>query len=499
MTQPGLLAIDQGTTSSRAMVFDRRGGVLALAQQEYPQSYPRSGWVEQDPEALWQSVVSVARQALAEAEAGGARVLGLGISNQRETTLLWDRHSGRPVHNAIVWQDRRTAEHCRELAAAGAGELVRERSGLLLDPYFSATKPAWLLDEVPGARARAQRGELLFGTVDSFLLWRLTGGRVHGTDATNASRTSLFNIHRQQWDEDLLKLFRIPSDILPQVFDTTHDYGHTDPEILGRSLPILALVGDQQAAAFGQCCFQPGSLKSTYGTGCFALMNTGARPVSSSHRLLTTVASRIKGRVSYALEGSIFMAGATVKWLRDRLGVIDSAAETEALARSLEDNGGVYLVPAFAGLGAPWWDPEARGALLGLTQDSGPAHLARAALESVAYQTMDLLDAMAEDGMSAKTLRVDGGMVANPWLLQFLADMVDCPVERPRISETTALGAAWLAGLQCGLYSEPAELEALWHCDARFEPAVRAPLRQQRRRQWHEAVQRVLSAQPSSG
>lgn len=491
--EPCILAIDQGTTSSRAMVFNGRGQPVAMAQQEFAQIYPRNGWVEHNPEELWASVLAVTRAALAKAEAAGGQVHAIGITNQRETALLWDRQTSEPIHNAIVWQDRRTAEHCRDLAREGLDKEIQQRSGLLLDPYFSATKVSWLLDHVPGARQRAERGELAFGTVDSFLLWRLTGGRVHATDATNASRTNLFNIHQQQWDHDLLKMFRVPLSILPEVLDSAQEYGATCASFLGRPLPILGVAGDQQAAAMGQACFQPGRIKSTYGTGCFVLMNTGTQPVHSRHRLLTTVAYRLGGQVSYALEGSIFVAGAAVKWLRDGLGLIDSAAETARLASSLPDNAGMYLVPAFAGLGAPWWDPDARGALFGLTQSSGPAEFARCALESVCYQTSDLFDAIGDDGIRPDVLRVDGGMVANDWLMQFLADVLDVPVERPCISETTALGAAYLAGLQSGLYSDLHALEQMWRRDARFEPRCDPALRQRLRAGWHDAVRRVLS------
>ena len=488
-----LLAIDQGTTSSRAIVFAADDGrILAQAQEEFPQLYPRSGWVEHDPEAIWQSVLRTTRTALKRAEAAGLTVVAAGITNQRETVLIWDRNTGKPIHNAIVWQDRRTADHCRALRNAGHEAMIGARTGLLLDPYFSASKIAWLLDHVDGARARAEAGALAFGTVDSFLLWRLSGGRVHATDATNAARTLLFDIHRQVWDDTLLRLFGIPRALLPEVRDSAADYGETDPALLGRAVPIRGVAGDQQAASVGQGCFQPGSIKSTYGTGSFVVLNTGETPVASENRLLTTIAYRLDGRPTYALEGAIFAAGAAVQWLRDSLGLMRSAAETEALAESLPDNRGVYLVPAFTGLGAPHWRSDARGALFGLTRDSGAPEFARAALESVCYQTHDLLRAMAQDGARLATLRVDGGMVANNWLCQFLADILAMPVERPRVMETTALGAALLAGLGCGLYDGVDSLIERWACDARFAPAMEAGARATALAGWQDALSRVL-------
>jgi glycerol kinase len=495
MSECCILAIDQGTTSSRAMIFDRSGHVVAVAQQEFRQIYPRDGWVEHDPEELWQSVLAVSRQALRQAEEAGRRVAGIGITNQRETTLVWERRSGRPIGNAIVWQDRRTAAYCAELKAAGMQERVAEKTGLLLDPYFSATKLAWLLDHVDAARERAQRGELAFGTVDSFLLWRLTGGTVHATDATNASRTMLFNIHTQQWDASLLELFRIPPSLLPEVKDCSADFGATDAALFGRALPIGGIAGDQQAAAIGQACLEPGMIKSTYGTGCFVLMNTGAKAVRSQHGLLTTVAYRVKGQTSYAVEGSIFVAGAAIQWLRDGLKLIDSAAQVEALAQGLDSNRGVYLVPAFTGLGAPHWDPHARGAIFGLTRDTGVAEIARAALEAVGYQTHDLMDAIKRDsGTGAKALRVDGGMAANNWFLQFLADLLAIPVERPRVTETTALGAAFLAGVQFGLFASLADIAQHWQRDALFTPRLGRVERDRLLRGWQKAVARVLEA-----
>ena len=492
--KPRILAIDQGTTSSRAIVFDADGRVITTAQREFRQSFPADGWVEHDPEEIWQSTSEVCRKAL-EAGGGAAGVAGIGITNQRETTLVWDRATGEPVYPAIVWQDRRTAARCRELREQGHEPLVTERTGLLLDPYFSATKAAWILERVEDARERAQRGELAFGTVDTWLIWKLTNGRVHATDATNASRTMLFNIHEQCWDRKLLELFDIPPSLLPEVRDCAADYGTASEGLGGASLPIAGVAGDQQSALVGQACFRPGMVKSTYGTGCFALMNTGEQAVRSRNRLLTTVGYRIDGQTTYAVEGSIFVAGAAVQWLRDKLGIIRSAAETEGLAAGLESNRGVYLVPAFTGLGAPYWDPDARGAIVGLTRDSGRAEIARAALEAVCYQTRDLFEAMADDaGERPATLRVDGGMVINRWLLQALADIVDVAVERPEVIETTALGAARLAGLQLGAFSELDELADAWRCDIACQPAMDPRLRQRAVEGWEQAVGRVRSA-----
>ena len=493
-TRPGILAVDQGTTSSRAIVFDTAGGVVAAAAQEIPQLYPQAGWVEQRPEDIYRSTVAVCRDALAGAEAAGVEVLTMGVTNQRETTLLWDRHSGEPVHNAIVWQDRRTAEHCARLGRQGHEAEITARTGLLLDPYFSATKLAWLLEHVEGVRRNAEAGRLAFGTVDSYLLWRLSGGRVHATDATNAARTLLFNIHTQRWDEDLLALFGIPPAVLPEVRDCAAEFGGTDATQIGRVLPVQGIAGDQHAAMVGQGCLSPGMVKSTYGTGCFALLNTGSRPVPSHNRLLTTLAYRIGGEPTYALEGSIFTAGATIKWLRDSLGLLRTAAESEDYARRVESTNGVYLVPAFTGLGAPHWDPHARGALFGITHDTGPAEIARAALESVCYQTHDLMLAMANDaGEAPGELRVDGGMAANAWLLQRLADLVSVTVERPRVIETTALGAAYLAGLQAGLWSSLDELHHHWQADARYQPSISANEREQCLLGWKQALDRVLT------
>ena len=486
MNTPLLLSIDQGTTSSRAILFDPAGNPLHIAQEEFPQHYPRAGWVEHDPEAIWSSVLKVTRDVLASASATPAAI---GITNQRETTLMWDRATGEPIHNAIVWQDRRTAGHCDLLRERGFESSVMTKTGLLLDPYFSATKIAWILNHVDGARARAEKGELAFGTVDTFLLWRLTGGRTHATDATNASRTALFNIHSQDWDEDLLNIFDVPRELLPEVRDTVDEFGLTDEKILGASVPIHALVGDQQAALVGQACIEVGALKSTYGTGCFAMLNTGSTPVSSKHRLLTTVAYRINRRTTYALEGSLFMAGASVQWLRDGLGIIASAEETEALAASLQSNHGVYLVPAFTGLGAPHWNPNARGTLLGMTRDTGRAHIARAALESICYQTEELLRAMSQDfGERPRVLRIDGGMARNNWMAQFLSDITQIPVERPALLETTALGAARLAGLGAGLYDSTNALNNLWHPESRMRPTMNKATRDALVAEWSQAV-----------
>jgi glycerol kinase len=494
MSEPKLiLALDQGTTSSRAIVFDEQARIVSVAQAEFPQIYPHEGWVEHDPEAIWDTQLRTAQQALREAEAKGGRVVAIGLTNQRETTVVWERATGKPIHNAIVWQDRRTADFTRRLAEAGHEEAVRSRSGLLLDPYFSASKVAWILDNTPGARARAEAGELAFGTIDSFLIWRLTGGRVHATDATNASRTNLYDIHTGDWSTPLLALFGVPASMLPQVRDCAADYGESDPALFGRALPILGVAGDQHAAAIGQCCFAEGDVKATFGTGAFMLVNTGSAPRASHNRLLTTLAYRLDGVSTYALEGSIFVAGAAVQWLRDGLGLIKNAAETEALARSIDGTGGVYLVPAFTGLGAPHWDPDARGAIYGLTRGTGPAQLARAALESVALQTLDLIEAVARDGVKPASLKVDGGMVANDWLCQSLCDIVGLPVERPRVLETTALGAAYLAGRQAGVYGDFDAFRAIWSLDREFDPAMDAAKRDALVSGWRDAVQRTLT------
>ncbi|MGD1878751.1 MAG: glycerol kinase GlpK [Kiloniellaceae bacterium] len=486
------LAIAQGTTSSRAILFSGDGRRLGQAQKELPQHFPHSGWVEHAAEDIWRDTVEVMRGALADAGKNAEDVAAIGITNQRETTVIWDRATGEAVHKAIVWQDRRTASFCQDLRNQGAEEVVRQRTGLLLDPYFSGTKIAWLLDIVPGVRERAERGELAFGTIDSFLLWRLTGGKVHATDATNAARTLIFDIRRQIWDPELLALLRIPESLLPEVRDSDADFGATEPDILGRAIPIGGIAGDQQAATVGQACFEAGMMKSTYGTGCFALFNTGDTLVHSEHRLLSTIAYRLGGKTTYALEGSIFVAGAAVQWLRDGLGIIESAGETEALAKQADREQQIYLVPAFTGLGAPYWDAEARGAIFGLTRATGPAELARAALEAVCYQTRDLLEAMKADGATGlEALRVDGGMVANDWLLQMLSDILGVAVERPVVAETTALGAAYLAGLNQGLFADLDAVASHWQSDARFEPQMAAAERDARFAGWQDAVARM--------
>ncbi len=491
----GILAMDQGTTSSRAIVFGADLGILGSAQREFAQFYPASGWVEHDPEDIWRTSVETARQALAAAGLGGGDIAAIGITNQRETCVLWDRRTSQPIHRAIVWQDRRTADACRKLQADGAEPAVTAKTGLLLDPYFSATKIAWLLDNVQGARALAAAGHLAFGTIDTFLLWRLTGGRVHATDATNASRTLLYDIAKGAFDDNLLKLFNVPRSILPEVRDCNAAYGMTEPSILGAAVPILGVAGDQQAATIGQACFARGMVKATYGTGCFALLNTGASPVVSHNRLLTTVAYQLDGRRTYALEGAIFIAGAAVQWLRDGLKVIASAPESGALAAKADPGQDVYLVPAFVGLGAPYWQPEARGALFGLTRATGPAEVARAALEAVCYQTRDLLEAMHRDWATDETrpvLRVDGGMVASDWTMQFLSDILDAPVERPTIGETTALGAAWLAGHKAGVWPDAKGFGSLWKLDRGFKPVLPAAERERKYAGWQRAVRAVL-------
>jgi glycerol kinase len=490
-----ILAIDQGTTSTRAIVFDADGSPRGMGQRELPQIFPRSGWVEHAPDEIWNATVAVCRDAMAAAVVEPRAIAGIGITNQRETTILWDRETGVPIHNAIVWQDRRTGEHCARLRAEGLEPEIQRKTGLLIDPYFSATKIAWLLDNVPGARSCAEKGELAFGTVDSFLLWRLTGGKVHATDATNAARTLLYDIHRQDWDDELLRIFGVPQALLPGIRDNAAELGTTDPALFGAAIPVRGMAGDQQAATVGQACFAPGMVKATYGTGCFALINTGNAPVASANKLLTTLAYRIGGRATYALEGSIFVAGAAVQWLRDGIGVIGQAAEMEALSRAAAPDSGVYLVPAFTGLGAPHWDSQARGAIFGLTRDTGRAELARATLESVSYQTRDLFEAMQADGAARPAaLRVDGGMTANGWAMQFLADMLGSPVERPVIQETTALGAAMLAGMQAGVMPGITDLAGRWQRDARFEPAMDEAERERRYAGWQDAVRRTRSA-----
>lgn len=491
-----ILAIDQGTTSSRAIVFDRGFRVVASAQQEFTQHYPASGWVEHDPADLWQTTLATCRAALEQA----GPVAAIGITNQRETLLIWDRETGEPIHRAIVWQDRRTAETCSRLRNEGHEGMVTGRTGLLLDPYFSATKAGWMLDNVAGARARAEAGKLAMGTVDSFLIWHLTGGKAHVTDATNAARTMLYNIRTGEWDADLCRLFNIPMPLLPEVRDCNAHFGETDPEHFGRAIPVLGVAGDQHAAVIGQACFEPGMMKSTYGTGCFALMNTGAQMVASHNRLLTTIAYQLDGKPTYALEGSIFIAGAVVQWLRDGLGIIEAAPDTQALADRADPAQQVIVVPAFTGLGAPYWQPECRGAVFGLTRNSGPAELARAALESVGFQTRDLWSAMQDDwaksGAKAQTgtLRVDGGMSASDFAMQFLSDILGAPVDRPRVLETTAMGAAWLAGSKAGIYPDTARFAESWALERRFDPAMDTEARDSRYAAWKRAVAATIAA-----
>lgn len=486
-----ILALDQGTTSTRAIVFEAGLRPVATAQREFPQIFPAPGWVEHDPEAIWATVLSTIREALAQA----GPVAALGLTNQRETTVIWDRATGVPIHNALVWQDRRTAEICARLKSAGHEARVTAKTGLLLDPYFSGTKVKWLLDTIPGARERAARGELAFGTIDSFLIWRLTGGRVHATDATNAARTLLYDIGRNEWDAEICALLGVPMALLPEVKDCADDFGATDPALFGAAIPITGVAGDQQAATVGQACFAPGMLKSTYGTGCFALLNTGSARVVSQNRLLATIAYRLNGQTTYALEGSIFIAGAVVQWLRDGLGVIARAAETQNLAETADPAQDLVIVPAFTGLGAPYWNPDCRGAIYGLTRNTGPAEFARAALESVGLQTRDLLEAMRADWGAAgqNVLRVDGGMAASDWTMQFLADILGAPVDRPVITETTALGAAYLAGLGAGICPPPADFARSWALDRRFTPAMAEMDRARKLARWQRAVAATLA------
>jgi glycerol kinase len=482
-----LLAIDQGTTSSRAIAFETDGTPCRTAQEEFPQIYPQNGWVEHDPDAIWQSVLTVTRAAIAD------DITAIGITNQRETIVLWDRATGKALHNAIVWQDRRTAELCATLRADGVEPMVQSKTGLLLDPYFSASKLKWLLDTIPGARARAAKGELAAGTIDSFLMWKLSGGRVHATDVTNAGRTMLCNIHSGEWDDDLLRLFDIPANILPTIHANTHIFGETDPALFGRAIPIAGMAGDQQSALIGQACFSPGMVKSTYGTGCFLLMNMGETAPLSTYRLLSTPAYRIGSTTTYALEGSIFVAGAAIKWLRDKIGLIEASGDSETMAIAANADHGVTLVPAFVGLGAPYWNPNARGLITGMTLDTSAADLVRATLEAIAFQTRDLTDAMGKDGAPAPaTIRIDGGMSQNAWFAQFLSDMLGVAVERPESHETTAWGAAALAGLTTGIFADVADLSATWSPAAHFTPAMLPPIRTANLDRWHKAVALAL-------
>ncbi len=488
-----ILAIDQGTTSSRAIVFDQDSQIVGVGQQEFQQYFPEDGWVEHDPEEIWQSVLQVVGQALGSADLRADQIGAIGITNQRETTVVWDRVTGAPVYPAIVWQDRRTNALCQSLKAAGHEALVREKTGLLLDPYFSATKVRWILDHVADGQARAEAGELCFGTIDSFLLWRLTAGQVHRTDATNAARTLLFNILTQDWDDDILALLKIPRKMLPEVLDCSAHFGITRIPEIAAEIPIAGIAGDQQAALVGQCCFKVGMMKSTYGTGCFMILNTGSEPVRSEHQLLTTVAYRLNGVVCYGLEGSIFIAGASVQWLRDALKVIDHASETEAIAGGNPDSHGVYVVPAFTGLGAPHWDADARGGIFGLTRDSGVADIVTATLQSVSYQSQDLLNAMASDGVAPTVVRVDGGMIENDWMAQNLADQLGIEIHRPAVTETTALGAAYLAGLAIGVYPSLDALTERWQLARCFKRELPAQDAAQRYAGWVDAVARVKS------
>lgn len=498
-----ILAIDQGTTSTRAILFDDKMQPVATAQQEFPQHFPQAGWVEHDPEDIWDSVVATCRQVIAEQGVALSDIAGIGITNQRETTVVWDKASGKAVHNAIVWQDRRTVSHCETLREGGHEPMISHKTGLLLDPYFSGTKAAWILDQEPGARDRAAAGELLFGTIDSFLIWRLTGGGSHVTDATNASRTMLYDIRAGEWSAEICELLNVPMAMLPEVKDCAADFGTTKAEILGAALPILGVAGDQQAATIGQACFQPGMMKSTYGTGCFALLNTGTVPVASQNRMLTTVAYQLNGQATYALEGSIFIAGAAVQWLRDGLGIIEKASETGDLAMQSDPGQDVLLVPAFTGLGAPYWQPDCRGGVFGLTRSSGPAEFARAALQSVGYQTRDLWEAMRADWQAVEaasaegeaqsvTLRVDGGMSASDWAMQSLSDLLGAAVDRPQMQETTALGAAWLAGMQAGIYPDQVGFAETWALDRQFTPEMAAETREGAYARWQRAVQAVI-------
>ncbi|MDH7487765.1 MAG: glycerol kinase GlpK [Anaerolineae bacterium] len=487
-----VMALDQGTTSSRAILFDHSGRPVAAAQEEFPQIFPQPGWVEHNPEDIWRTQVAVARQAMAKAGATAADIAAIGITNQRETTVVWDRRTGQPVYNAIVWQCRRTADHCEALKASGFAETIRTKTGLVTDAYFSGTKVAWILDHVDGARARAEAGELAFGTIDTFLLWRLSGGRIHVTDYSNASRTLLFNIHTLDWDDDILAELRIPRCLLPEVRPSSDLYGESDPVLFGGAIPLAGDAGDQQAAAFGQACYAVGMAKNTYGTGCFMLLNTGGQPVPSQRGLLTTIAWGLGGQVTYALEGSVFIAGAAVQWLRDELRIIENSQEVEALAAAVPDNGGVYVVPAFVGLGAPYWDPYARGAILGLTRGSSRAHIARATLESIAYQTRDVLEAMrADSAIELNELRVDGGAVRNDLLMQFQADILGVPVLRPVVTETTALGAATLSGLAVGFWRDAQEIARNWAVDRVFEPGMSKAQREALYAGWQKAVART--------
>ena len=490
-----VLSIDQGTTSSRGVIFDKNYEIVSIGQKEFTQFFPDSGWVEHDPEEIWMSTLESCHSAIKESKIDPSQIRAVGITNQRETTVVWDKETGKPIYNAIVWQDRRTSDQCQNLKDLGHESLVNEKTGLLLDPYFCATKIAWILDNVSGARQKANEGQLLFGTIDCFLMWRLSNQQIHSTDATNACRTMLYNIHDGCWDEDLLKLFDIPSSMLPKVCDNAADFGKVDESIFGSEIPITASIGDQPSALVGQACFQPGMVKSTYGTGCFVLINTGYEPVKSNNKLLTTLAFQVNGKTCYALEGSIFVAGAAVQWLRDGLKFIESAQESESLAMQADDSQDVYLVPAFVGLGAPYWDPDCRGALFGMTRNTGPAEITKATLESVCYQTSDLLSAIAKDLGEGKlsAIRVDGGMAASNWTMQMLSDLVELPVDRPKNLETTALGAAYLAGMQIGFYPSMSDFSDSWQSDSQFNSKMTSDSRERKLAGWKDAVKRTLS------
>ena len=488
-----IISIDQGTTSSRAILFDLKGKPIFVSQAEFTQYFPNDGWVEHNPEEIWKTTLKVLRNVIKKSKALKGKILTIGITNQRETTILWDKTTGKPVYNAIVWQDRRSSEYCKRLIKQKKETIIYNKTGLLIDAYFSATKIKWIIDNVPKARELIKKKRLLFGTVDCFLLWRLTNGADHATDATNASRTMLFNISTNEWDKQILKMLKIPKEILPAVKDCSADFGHTDPSLTGLSYPITGMVGDQQSATIGQCCFEPGSLKSTYGTGAFVLLNTGRKKVYSKNRLLTTICYRINGQTTYALEGSIFIAGAGVQWLRDKIKFIKKASDTEKIIKSLKSNNGIYLVPAFTGLGAPYWAVNARGILSGLTRDTGPKEIVRATVESVAYQTHDLFEAMKNDGLRPKIIKVDGGMVKNNWFSQFLSDVIDIKVLRPKVDETTALGAAFMAGLQIGVYKSLKDISKNWQVDKSFHPKMKSYERKKLIIGWNKAIKKTLS------
>ena len=489
-----LMSIDQGTTSTRAIIFNQDGIVVSTSQQTFSQYFPENGWIEHNPEDIWRDTIKVCRDAMFVEQIKPSQIKAIGITNQRETTVIWDKKTGKIIHNALVWQDRRTTNICKKLKERGLESSVQQKTGLLIDPYFSATKVMWLLDNISGARKRAEKGEIAFGTIDSFLLWRLTNGKVHATDATNASRTMLFNINTQMWDKELLDEFDIPEAIMPEVKDSSDDFGYSDKELFGVEIPIAGIAGDQQAATIGQACFKPGMVKSTYGTGCFMVLNTGSEAVESKNRLLTTVAYRIKGKVTYALEGSIFVAGAGVAWLRDKISLVKNFSDTARIAQEVKSTNGVYFVPAFTGLGAPYWDPDARGAIIGITRDTGMEHIVRAMLEAVGYQTLDLMNAMYADcSYKCNSLRIDGGMVKNNWLVEFLADILNIPVEKPKEIETTALGVAYLAGLQVGVYETLNDISKTWQSKSTFKPTMSEDKRDELYEGWLSAVNRVRS------